>query len=71
MDVLVRVIAIVIEVVILTAIIYSLLAGVWLAIFDLGIGVKYKKVISMTVVVVGCILVIFFIAHLTSFYPAI
>jgi len=71
MDVLVRVIAIVIEVVILTAIIYSLLAGVWLAIFDLGIGVKYKKVITMTVVVVGCILVIFFIAHLTSFYPAI
>lgn len=71
MDVLVRVIAIVIEVVILTAIIYSLLAGVWLTIFDLGIGVKYKKVITMAMAVVGCIMVIFFIAHLTSFYPAI
>ena len=71
MDVLLRVIAIVIEVVILVAIICSLLAGVWLTIFDLGIGPKYKKVITMALVVAGCIVVVFFIAHLTAFYPTI
>ena len=69
MDVLLRVIAIVIEVVIMAAIIYSLLAGARLTIFDLGIEPKYKKVITMALVVAGCIVVFFFIAHLTAFYP--
>ena len=71
MDILLRVIAIVIEVVILVAIMYSVLAGVWLAIFDLGVGPKYKKVIAMVFVLAGCIVVVFFIAHLTAFYPII
>ena len=71
MDVLLRVIAIVIEVLLLTAIIYVLLTGVWLTIFDLGIGPKYKKVITTVLVVAGCILVVFFITHLTAFYPTI
>lgn len=71
MDVLPRVVAIVIEVLILTAIIYVLLTGAWLTIFDLGIGSKYKKVIATVLVLVGCIVVVFFIAHLTAFYPTI
>lgn len=71
MDVLLRVVAIVIEVLILTAIIYVLLTGAWLTIFDLGIGSKYKKVIATVLVLVGCIVVVFFIAHLTAFYPTI
>lgn len=71
MDILLRVIAIFIELVILVAIIYCLLAGMWLTVFDLGLGPKYKKVVTMALVVAGCIAVVFFIAHLTSFYPTI
>lgn len=71
MDVLIRVIAIFIEVVILAAIIYCLLTGARLIIFDLGLGPKYKKVVTMGLVVAGCLVVVFFIAHLTSFYPTI
>ena len=71
MDILFRTIAILIEVVILAAIIYCLLTGVWLTIFDLRLGPKYKKVVTMALVVAGCIAVVFFIAHLTSFYPTI
>lgn len=71
MDVLLRTIAIFIEVLILAAIIYCLLTGARLTIFDLGLGSKYKKVVTMALVVAGCIVVVFFIAHLTSFYPTI
>jgi len=71
MDILIRTIAIFIEVSILVAIMYCLLTGAWLTIFDLGLGPKYKKVVTMVLVVAGCIVVVFFIAHLTSFYPTI
>lgn len=71
MDVLLRTIAIIVEVLILAAIIYCLLTGARLTIFDLGLGPKYKKVVTMALVVAGCIVVVFFIAHLTSFYPTI
>ncbi len=71
MDVLLRTIAIFVEVLILAAIIYCLLTGARLTIFDLGLGPKYKKVVTMALVVAGCIVVVFFIAHLTSFYPTI
>ncbi len=71
MDVFLRVIAIFVEVAILVAIIYCLLTGVRLIIFDLGLRPKYKKVIAMALVVAGSLVVIFFIAHLTAFYPAI
>jgi len=71
MDVLIRTIAIFVEVLILAAIIYCLLTGVRLTIFDLGLGPKYRKVVTMALVVAGCIVVVFFIAHLTSFYPTI
>ena len=69
MDLLLRVIAIFIEVVILASILGALLIGVRLIIFDLGIGSKYTKMITMVLVMVGCIIVVFFIAHLTTFYP--
>jgi len=71
MEVLLRVIAIVVEVVILAAIMYSILTGVWLTVFDLGIGLKYKKILTVVLVLIGCIAVFFFIAHLTAFYPTI
>jgi succinate dehydrogenase/fumarate reductase cytochrome b subunit len=70
MDLLLRTIAIIIEVVILAAIAYVILNGVRLAALDLGIKPKYNRVIIMAFFAVGVIIVAFFIAHLTTFYPA-
>ena len=71
MDVLLRTVAIFIEVVLLVVIIYCLLTGVRLTIFDLGIGPKYNKAVTMALVAAGVIVVVFFIAHLIAFYPEI
>ena len=71
MDVFLRVIAVAIEVIILTALAGCLLYGVWLILLDLGLGEKYKKAIAMVMVMVVCVVVVFLIAHLTAFYPAI
>ena len=71
MDVFLRTIAIFIEVAILVAIIYCLLTGVRLTVLDLGLRAKYKKVVAMALVLAGCLVVVFFIAHLISFYPTI
>jgi succinate dehydrogenase/fumarate reductase cytochrome b subunit len=70
MDVLLRTIAIIVELVLLTAIIYALFSGVRLAALDLGIKPKYSKAVTMAFLAVGAIVVVFFIAHLTTFYPA-
>jgi succinate dehydrogenase/fumarate reductase cytochrome b subunit len=71
MDMMLRIIAIVIEVVILTAIAYTLLNGVRLAALDLGIKAKFNKAMIVVFCTVGAIAVIFFIAHLITFYPAV
>ena len=71
MDVLLRTIAIIIEVVILAAIAYAAFNGVRLAALDLGVKPKYNKVIIMALLAIGAIVVVFFIAHLTTFYPAV
>lgn len=71
MDIVIRVIAIFIEVVLLAAIIYSMLNGARLTIFDMGVGPKYNRMVTTALMVIGVIIVVFFIAHLTTFYPAI
>jgi len=71
MGILFRTIAIIMEVVLLVVITYSVLNGVRLTAFDLGIGPKYSKAIAMMLLAVGFIIVVFFIAHLTAFYPAL
>ncbi len=71
MAILLRTIAIIIEVSLLTAIAYAVLKGVKLAVFDLGIGTKYSKAVTMVLIAVGLMVTVFFIAHLTSFYPAV
>ena len=71
MDILVRAIAIIVETLLLAAITYAVLNGVRLTIFDLGVGPKYSKAVAMAFVVMGVIVVVFFIAHLTAFYPAV
>ncbi len=69
MDIFLRVIAIFVEVVILAGIMYALLAGVRLIIFDLGVGEKYRKIVTLLFGVIGLAVVVFFIGHLTAFYP--
>jgi len=71
MDVFLRVAAISIEVIILATLLSCLLGGVWLIIFDLGLGSKYKGAITMVLVAIACLVLVFFIAHLTTFYPTI
>jgi len=69
MNVLIRTIAIIIEVAILAGISYAIINSARLAIFNAGIGAKYQKAITGLLFIVGIIVVIFFIAHLSSFYP--
>jgi hypothetical protein len=71
MDILLRTVAIFIEVLILAGIMLSLLLGVKLILFDLWLGPKYKKMITIALLIVGVISLVFFIAHLTSFYPTV
>ena len=71
MDMFLRIVAIIIEVLILLAIAYVVLNGLRLTVFDLGIKAKYNKVVAMALIAVGIIFLIFFIAHLTTFYPTI
>jgi succinate dehydrogenase/fumarate reductase cytochrome b subunit len=69
MEVFLRVIAIILEIVVLSAIVYAILSGVRLGLNDFGAGPKYTKAIVMALAAVGFILLIFFVAHLTVFYP--
>ncbi len=71
MDIFLRTIAIIIEVLILAAITCAVLYGVRLTASDLGIAPKYGRAIVLALLAVGFIVVIFFIAHLTTFYPAV
>jgi succinate dehydrogenase/fumarate reductase cytochrome b subunit len=66
-----RAFAIIIELLILAAITFCLLWGVRLILFDLLLGPRYKKVITMLLAAVGGVLLVFFIGHLTAFYPAL
>ncbi len=69
MDVLLRGVAIFLEWLVLSAIIYCMLSGVKLMLADLGLAPKYMKGITMALVAVSSLLIVFFIAHLTTFYP--
>jgi hypothetical protein len=71
MEVALRSTDIFLEVILLTALLSCLLVGLWLTIFDLGLKLKYKRAITMALLATGSLLVIFFIAHLTAFYPTI
>ena len=71
MDIFLRTIAIIIEVLLLVVIAYAILNGFRLTAFDLGIKSKYSNMVAMAFIVVGCVVLVFFIAHLTAWYPAI
>ena len=71
MDTTLRIIAIIIEVLLLAAISYAVLKGVRLAALDLGIRSKYGRAVTLALFAVGVIVLVFFIAHLTTFYPGV
>lgn len=64
-----RPVAILVELAILMGIIYSLLTGMKLAIFDLGLNQKYNPFIKWALRIMGCLALVFFAAHLITFYP--
>jgi hypothetical protein len=64
-----RAIAIVIEVLILMGVIYCLFLAAWLTILDVGFDSKYDRFVRWTLGIVGVVVLAFFIAHLTLFYP--
>ena len=69
MDVFIRTVAIILEVLVLAGIIFCILWGVKLILAEFGVGSKYNRAILMALSVVGALLVIFFVTHLTAFYP--
>ena len=64
-----RVIAIVIEVLILIGVIYCLFLAARLTILDVGFHSKYDRFLRWALGIVGIVISAFFIAHLTLFYP--
>jgi Na+/H+ antiporter NhaA len=71
MDIFLRTVAIFIEVLLLAGIMFSMLLGVKLILVDLGLGPKYKKMITIALLAGGVISLVFFISHLTTFYPTV
>jgi fumarate reductase subunit C len=64
-----RPVAIAAEVIILMGVIYSLFLGVKLSALDFGLEEKYQKFIDWVFVIMGCLALVFFVAHLVTFYP--
>lgn len=66
-----RAMAIIVEVTVLMALIYSIFNGARYALFDYGLDEKYSEFIRLMVMIVGCIALAFFAAHLITFYPSL
>jgi len=66
-----RGLAIILEVAVLTGLIYSIVNGARYALFDYGLDEKYSDFIMLMVVIVVCIALTFFAAHLITFYPRV
>ena len=64
-----RPVAIAVEVIILMGVISSLFLGVKLSALDFGLEEKYQKFIDWVFMIMGCLALVFFIAHLVTFYP--
>jgi hypothetical protein len=66
-----RPIAIFVELAILMGMIYALFTGGRLVLFDLGLDPKYSPFIKWVLRIVSFLALIFFVAHLITFYPRI
>jgi predicted membrane channel-forming protein YqfA (hemolysin III family) len=71
MENLLRPIAIIVEVIILMGVIYSLFLGVKFTALDFGLEEKYRKFICWVFMIMGCMALVFFVAHLFTFYPGL
>ncbi|OGO08370.1 MAG: hypothetical protein A2Y61_04400 [Chloroflexi bacterium RBG_13_60_13] len=69
MDIFIRTAAIILEVLVLAGIVGCILWCMKLILAEFGVDSKYNRAILMALTVVGALLVIFFITHLTAFYP--
>ena len=66
---LLRPIVIIVEIIVLMGVIGSLFLGVKLSAIDFGLEEKYKDFICWVFMIMGCLALVFFIAHLVTFYP--
>jgi hypothetical protein len=64
-----RPLAIAVEVIILMGVICSLFLAVKLSALDFGLEEKYQKFIDWVFMIIGCLALVFFVAHLITFYP--
>jgi hypothetical protein len=64
-----RPIATLVELAILMGMIYSLFTGVKLVISDFSLDPKYYPFIKWVLMIMGCLALVFFAAHLITFYP--
>ena len=71
MDIFLRIIAIVIEVLVLAALFFAVAWGFKLIIADFGVKAKYNIIINLALITVGIIFIAFCVAHLTTFYPPV
>lgn len=69
MELFYRPITIIVELIILMALLSSLFAGALLTLFDLGFNKKYQKFVTWVMMIVGLLVLVFFTAHLITFYP--
>jgi hypothetical protein len=69
METLLRPVVIIVEIIVLMGVIGSLFLGVKLTAFDFGVEEKYKKFLCWVFMIMGCLALVFFIAHLVTFYP--
>ncbi len=64
-----RPVGIIVEIIVLMGVIGSLFLGVKLTAFDFGVEEKYKKFLCWVFMIMGCLALVFFAAHLITFYP--
>ena len=58
-----------VEIIVLMGVVGSLFLGVKLTAFDFGMEEKYKRFLCWVFMIMGCLALVFFIAHLVTFYP--
>lgn len=71
MEAFLRSIAILVELAIVMGLIYSLFTGGKFLLFDLGLDREYRPFIKWVLGIIGFLALIFFTAHLITFYPKI
>ena len=70
MDQFLRVVAVLLEVSVLSIMILCMFWGLKLLLVELGVNKKYDKAIFMAFATLWCIATLFFTMHLSAFYPA-